>query len=144
MMKVVVIRETNQLREGAETFIMSQVYINGLKFCECVEDMDRQLEFYGASYKVKKQTAIPRGTYALGLSFSHRFQKVLPILSNVPFFEGVRIHGGNRAEDSEGCLIFGKLRTVDGVSGCANVMTVLMARIEAAEEAGEICLIEIK
>jgi hypothetical protein len=144
MMKVTVIRETNQMREGAETFVMSQVYINGLKFCECVEDMDRRLEIYGQSYKVKKQTAVPRGTYALGLSFSHRFQKVLPILSNVLYFEGVRIHGGNKAEDSEGCLIFGKLRTLTGVSGCANVMAVLMARIEAAEEAGEPCTIEIK
>jgi hypothetical protein len=143
-MKVTVIRETNQLREGAETFIMSVVYINGLRFCECVEDMDRQLEVYGASYKVKKQTAIPRGVYALSLSFSHRFQKVLPYLSNVAFFEGVRIHGGNKAEDSEGCLLFGKLRTLTGVSGCANVIQVLMERIQAAEDRNEPCTIEIK
>ena len=143
-MKVVVIRETNQMSEGAETFIMSAVYINGLKFCECVEDMDRQLEVYGQSYKVKGKTAIPRGTHTLSLSFSHRFQKVLPILNNVPFFEGVRTHGGNRAEDSEGCLLFGKLRTRDGVSGCANVMQVLMERIQAAEDTNDHCTIEIK
>jgi hypothetical protein len=144
MMKITVIRETNQMREGRETFVMSQVYINGLKFCECVEDMDRRLEVYGASDKVKKQTAAPRGVYSIELSFSHRFQKVLPILNNVPFFEGVRIHGGNKAEHSEGCLLFGKLRTIDGVSGCANVMQVLMERIQAAEDRNEPCMIEIK
>lgn len=143
-MKVVVIRETNQHREGGESFILSRVYINGLPFCHCVEDQDRQLETFGPSAKVKGRTAIPRGTYALSLSFSHRFQKVLPILANVPCFDGIRIHGGNRAEDSQGCLLFGKIRTKDGVSGCADVLKVLMDRIQSAEDKNEQCTIEVK
>lgn len=143
-MKVTVIRETNQMLDGAESFILSRVYINGLPFCYCVEDQDRELEKYGATEKVKGRTAIPRGIYSLSLSFSHRFQKVLPIINNVPFFEGIRIHGGNRAEDSQGCLLFGKLRTKDGVSGCADVLKVLMDRIQSAEDKNEPCNIEVK
>ena len=60
--------------------------------CHTLEDVVRD-----AGVKIHGQTAIPKGTYELIVSFSNRFKKRLPLLLNVPNFEGIRIHGGNRA-----------------------------------------------
>lgn len=52
-------------------------------------------------------TAIPFGTYPLILDMSTRFKKIMPHICNVPGFEGIRIHAGNTAEDTEGCVLLG-------------------------------------
>ncbi len=56
-------------------------------------------------HKVPGLTCIPAGRYELKLYNSPRFGKPLPLLLNVPFFDGVLMHGGNRPADSEGCLL---------------------------------------
>ncbi len=66
--------------------------------------------------KVPGETAIPAGRYKVILSASHVFKnrdgspKVLPELLDVPGFSGVRIHGGNTAADTKGCILVGKYR----------------------------------
>ena len=57
--------------------------------------------------KVPGETAIPAGTYKMILSKSPKFGRILPEILNVPNFVGIRIHKGNTAEDSAGCLIIG-------------------------------------
>lgn len=59
-------------------------------------------------WKINGETAIPRGIYRVGVSFSDHFQKDLPILNDVPGFVGVRIHPGNIDSDTEGCILVGK------------------------------------
>lgn len=79
--------------------------------CYTLEDQVRERE--GASvlsWKVNGETAIPRGRYSLIVTQSLRFQRPMPLLLNVPGFSGVRIHSGNTAADTEGCLIVGKTR----------------------------------
>ena len=53
------------------------------------------------------QTAIPYGTYPMILNMSNRFKRILPLIQNVKGFDGIRIHGGNSAVDTLGCILLG-------------------------------------
>ena len=62
---------------------------------------------HGAS-KVKGRSAIPEGRYAVVISWSPKMKKWLPILLGVPMFSGIRIHAGNTAKDTKGCILVGQ------------------------------------
>lgn len=127
---------------GGEGFTLGKLYLDGKFFSESCEDEDRRLEEGGV--KVQTRTAIPRGKYKLVNSFSHHFQKVLPEVLDVPGFAGVRIHGGNRAEDSQGCILVGKVRTRDGIAQCAETVQRVIRTIDEATELGVEVLLEVK
>lgn len=57
----------------------------------------------------RKQTLIPEGTYTLRLTYSTKFRRQLPIVSNFQVKEnrGIRIHAGNSVDDSSGCILIG-------------------------------------
>lgn len=57
--------------------------------------------------KIYGKTCIPFGTYKMVITMSKRFKRELPLLLNVPNYTGVRIHPGNTADDTEGCLLPG-------------------------------------
>jgi len=82
-------------------------------FCYTLEDRDRLSE---GQEKVYGETAIPCGTYLVTLTYSKHFNKVLPLLHDVPGFEGVRIHSGNKPEDTEGCILLGEHYAEDWIS----------------------------
>ena len=74
--------------------------------CWALEDVVREVPGEPVeAWKVKGQTAIPRGTYAVRVTRSNRFKTDLPLLLDVPGFAGVRLHGGNTAADTEGCIL---------------------------------------
>jgi hypothetical protein len=104
---------------------LGKLYINGKYICETLEDKDRGLhsemtvEEIG-KIKVKAQTAIPTGTYKMIFSVSKRFKKLMPELLAVKGFAGIRIHSGNKPEDSEGCILLGITRG-EGVIGTSKV-----------------------
>ena len=62
---------------------------------------------------------IPAGKYKIALTFSNRFKKTLPLLLDVPGFEGIRIHSGNSSKDSSGCILPGINDSVGWVSNSA-------------------------
>lgn len=94
-------------------YTIGRMSLNNEYFCDTLEDTDRGLKSTMSeeeilSKKRKGITAIPTGKYDVILTFSPRFKRVLPLLLNVKCYEGVRIHAGNTAEDTEGCLLVGE------------------------------------
>lgn len=79
---------------------LGRFFIDGHFICDTLEDIPRDV-------KEKGRTCIPLGTYPVVLTFSNRFKKVMPEIMNVPGFSGIRIHAGNTAEDTDGCILLG-------------------------------------
>lgn len=92
-------------------FTEGKLYLNGKYFCDTIEDRVRPI-----GEKVFGQTAIPEGCYEMVVNNSARFKKLMPLLLDVPNFKGIRIHSGNTADDSEGCILVG-VKVDDGVIG---------------------------
>ena len=92
--------EIKRTFKGAE-YTIGKLYIDGAYFCDTLEDTVRTGE------KIAGKTAIPAGTYKVKMTWSPRFKRYLPEILNVPNFSGVRIHAGNSALDTEGCVLLG-------------------------------------
>lgn len=110
-----------------EKSTIGELSIDGVFECYTLEDPEREV-------KIKGITAIPKGMYKIGISFSNHFQKQLPILFNVPNFEGVRIHSGNKPEDTEGCVLVGKTRSLDFVGDSRKAFDKLFPKMQLAKE----------
>lgn len=102
------------------TYTIGRLYINEEYFCDTIEDTDRGLNSYMTleevkAKKVKGKTAIPTDTYRVKITYSPRFKKDMPLIENAVGFDGIRIHSGNTAEDTEGCIIVGENKVVGKV-----------------------------
>lgn len=96
-----------------KTYTIGRLEIDGVYFCDTLEPTWRNIGPGKPGRKIPGKTAIPEGRYAVAVSFSPRFKRWLPILLHVPMFEGIRIHAGNSAEDTAGCILPG-LNTIVG------------------------------
>ena len=74
---------------------------------------------------------------------SPKFGKWLPLLVGVPGFEGIRIHAGNSAEDTEGCILVGYNLKPGMVLNSQKNLKRLIQRIVEARERGEAIWIKI-
>jgi len=116
---------------------IGELAIDGVFECFILEDKDRGLR-QGMpvselmALKIKKETAIPTGRYEIVVSFSDRFQKMLPLLLDVPAYEGIRIHPGNTDTNTEGCLLPGKSKSANAVGSSRIAFTALFDKIKAA------------
>jgi hypothetical protein len=82
-----------------DKYVIGRLYIGNIFFCHTLEPQ------LGAS--VSSKGCIPAGVYKMAMSWSPKFQKMLPILFDVPNFEGIRIHPGNSSKDTQGCILLG-------------------------------------
>jgi hypothetical protein len=102
-----------------DTYTIGKLYIDGVYFCDTLEDRVRDLNkngiFDNGEKKVKGETAIPYGLYEVVWAYSPRFKRYTPRLLNVNSFSGVLIHAGNTAKDSEGCILLGQNKVVGKV-----------------------------
>lgn len=109
------------------------LWVNGKRIAYTLEDVVR-----APGIKIAGKTAIPPGTYDLRISMSTRFKKELPEVLAVPHFTGVRIHGGNHHENTEGCPLVGLVRnSADRISNCAPAVDQVMKLIREARAKGE-------
>lgn len=109
--------------------------IDGVFFCNTLEDKDRKLESGGR--KIPERTAIPRGEYEVDITFSNRFKKYLPELKNVPQFTGIRIHPGNNETNTEGCILVGDKVDDYSIMNSRVTFNDLFDLLEAAKTRGE-------
>jgi hypothetical protein len=83
------------------------------------------------------RSAIPEGRYAVVITYSPKLEQWLPLLLNVPKFSGIRIHAGNTAEDTEGCILVGKNWEVGKVLDSRIWVHRLKKKIVEAKDRGE-------
>ena len=111
--------------------------IDGVFACWTLEDVVRPVKIFG-------ETAIPAGRYDVRLSLSQRFQKVLPELLAVPGYSGIRVHGGNGALDTQGCVLVGRKRMTNGVLESKLALMEVMEYLRRATTAGDQITISIE
>lgn len=92
----VLLVRTNPMDEACQ----GRLFVDGELWGYTLEDRIR-----APGVKVFGETAIPEGTYRTFVTMSNHFNRMLPELEAVEGFTGVRIHGGNKAQDTEGCLL---------------------------------------
>jgi hypothetical protein len=112
-------------RTFTDTSTIGQLTVDGKPECFTLEDKVRAV-------KIKGQTAIPAGIYEVTITFSDKFKKPLPLLLNVPNFAGIRIHPGNTAADTEGCILVGTTAAKDRVGNSKVAFAALFPKLQAA------------
>lgn len=110
-------------------------------FCEDVARPD--------GVKIDKETAVPGGMYFLTITFSNRFQEMLPLIYNVADlsvmsgskrWDGIRQHKGNTEADTEGCQLMGLIRNSTGVASSRDAYDIYLPWIKkfVADNGGKI------
>jgi hypothetical protein len=124
---------------------IGRLYINGKFECWTLEDRVREIPGKPvAEWKVQNRTAIPTGTYAVRRTFSGRFQKMLPLLLNVPGFTGIRIHAGNTHENTEGCILLGTATNGTVITQSRLAMDKFDLKLKAALDAGQSVTLKVE
>jgi hypothetical protein len=136
-----------QRRYFGDAYTIGTLYIDGVRFCDTLEDRNRDLnrngKFDNGERKVMHQTAIPFGTYRVVVARSPKFGRDLPRLMNVPNFDGILIHRGNTAADTSGCILVGENKVRGKVINSTGYEVELVRRCKAALARGETISIEI-
>lgn len=100
--KMIIIRDSI---EGDAVF--GSLLVGGVKVCDTLEN---------------RKKLIPCGEYNLNVSKSPKFNRLLPLIYNdkVSMIRGVRMHAGNSAKDSAGCVLVGFGRNGDRLINSRN------------------------
>jgi len=111
-----------------------KLFVDGKFECSTLEDIVRAV-----GEKVYGKTAIPAGIYKVVLTYSPKFSpkyggKPIPLLVAVSNYEGVRIHWGNTAEDTDGCILVGDAPTPDFLGQSRVAFDRLYAKLAGATE----------
>jgi hypothetical protein len=110
-------------KEFTDSSTIGEMWIDNTFFCYTLEDVKREVKIYG-------ETCIPYGRYKVIVNMSNRFKVMMPLLLDVPQFEGIRIHKGNKAIDTHGCILVGLDKTKDAISLSKIAYEKLMKKLE--------------
>ena len=141
------------------TYTVGRLFVDGKLFSNTLEDKDRGLTQSMPTgkinqIKVKGETAIPTGTYAVAMNIvSPKFASVkwikdfcegkMPRLLGVKGFDGILLHNGSTAKDSAGCILVGKNTQVGKLTQSRETFKELYKLMKAAADNGEDITIEI-
>ena len=114
-----------------EQSTVGELSVDGRFECFTLEDKVRPVKVHG-------ETAIPEGIYEVIINFSPRFKKQLPRLLNVPGFEGILIHPGNKAADTDGCILVGTTKGKDFVGNSRVAFKALFDKLVAGSKKAKI------
>lgn len=135
-----------------EAYTIGKMYVDGAYVCDTLEDKDRGLTSNMSvaqicGVKIKGKTAIPTGRCLVDMkTVSPRFggraqyqfcKGRLPRLCNTPGYQGVLIHIGNSAKDSDGCILVGENKEKGKVLNSTATFRKLYPILKAADERGE-------
>lgn len=113
---------------STEHSTLGSLYIDGKFQCYTLEDVVRNKKIFG-------ETAIPKGNYKVIINRSIRFGVDLPLLLNVPNYEGIRIHPGNTDKDTEGCILVGLAVTEQNTLASSRIaFNALMEKLKHASD----------
>lgn len=93
--------------EAGRIATLGNLYVDGAFCCHTLEDVVQP-----DGVKIPGNTAIPYGSYPVVITWSPRFRCRLPLIADVPMFEGIRFHPGNTTDDTDGCILVGE--EIDG------------------------------
>ena len=132
----------------AEEYTIGTLSIDGVQFCDTLEDKNRDHNKDGdlndpGEGKVYAKTAIPFGTYKVIVNRLPKFKRDLPRLLDVPHFEGILIHRGNTAKDTAGCILVGENKVKGKVINSTQYEVKLVEILTAAQNRPEQITIEI-
>ena len=112
--------------------------VDGTFECWTLEDTVRP-----DGMKIHGETAIAAGNYSVDITMSPRFGRLLPLVLDVKNFAGVRIHPGNTAADTEGCILVGQDRMNKSIGRSRRAFDALFAKLQSAKQRGEPITLEI-
>jgi hypothetical protein len=136
----------------AEKYTIGRLYNGPEKISDTLEDRVRNLvdithdgDFDDEGEgKIYGKTAIPEGTYRVIVNLSRKLKRRLPILLEVPGFEGIRVHGGKNETWSEGCILVGSNEIKGQLVNYAYYETLVTNMIDEAIKRGEKVTLTIK
>lgn len=140
-------------------YTIGNLYVNGQRFCNTLEDTDRGLSMNDSLFTIKAskvygKTAIPTGVYRIDMntvspkySLKSKYQFCegrVPRLINVPGFSGVLIHIGNGSEDTDGCILVGENKAKGKVLNSTETFKKLYSILDEANLNGDIIELTIE
>lgn len=129
-------------------YTVGKLYIDNKYFCDTMEPPYFNTKSTDTVESIKKtktgNTAIPVGKYSIDMdkvspifknrSWAKPYNGKIPRLVNVPAFEGVLIHVGNKASqfdgDSKGCILVGQNKVVGQVINSVQTFHNLMKQLQ--------------
>lgn len=130
-MKIILLREPS-----INGCTLGRLFLDGSFMCDMLEDVVRPVKVHG-------ETAIPYGTYKVIAENSPRFGQDTLTLVDVPGYKYIRIHAGNTAADTEGCLLPGT-RSGNTVTKSRIALDKIRSTVLPALKRGEHVTIEIR
>ena len=130
-------------------YTLGRLYVNNRFFSDTLEPPSKHLTERCSTATIQKAKnegfrAIPAGRYRILITRSRRFGRWLPLLLNVKGFEGIRIHAGNKPEDTRGCILLGFNRRKGYVLDSTRCVLTLVKMMTEAIAKGEKVFVEVR